>query len=454
MTTEVAILNKSAVALAADSAVTITSRQAGQSSIAKIFVDANKLFELVKGQPVGVMIYNSANVAGIPWETLLKEYRRRNPGARFSRLEEYADSFVEFVASALGPVLTEDDEKAQIVDNFTPIADELYASWAPKLRQVRGRVARRDRFNDFLDELEGVLKSSNHCEWASGLDEDALWARWHDLIVESLPTRTDELQLTKPMRERFGALLFRAFLRLDQPFGIWSGLVVAGFGDDEMFPSVCHARIGGFVADRLVKVDSSINAISNDRPAIIQPYAQTSEALMFLQGIDPEVSNAVNGFWRRWTAGLQDDVLQIVQKESKITEQHAAAIQKRLAAHFDASWNVFNEFMDKEFHQKRLEPIEASAGFLSKREIADLAENLVDLTTLRNRVSLDRQETVGGATDVAVISKGDGFVWVKRKHYFDRDRNPAWATRQALTDVVSRLQAVLVDDQEGGGSTS
>lgn len=30
---------------------------------------------------------------------------------------------------------------------------------------------------------------------------------------------------------------------------------------------------------------------------------------------------------------------------------------------------------------------------------------------------------VGGPIDVAVISKGDGLIWIKRKHYFDRDLN-------------------------------
>jgi hypothetical protein len=33
-------------------------------------------------------------------------------------------------------------------------------------------------------------------------------------------------------------------------------------------------------------------------------------------------------------------------------------------------------------------------------------------------------ETVGGPIDVAVISKGDGFVWIKWKHYFNRELNP------------------------------
>lgn len=32
-------------------------------------------------------------------------------------------------------------------------------------------------------------------------------------------------------------------------------------------------------------------------------------------------------------------------------------------------------------------------------------------------------ETVGGPVDVAVITKGDGFIWVERKHYFKPELN-------------------------------
>jgi hypothetical protein len=38
-------------------------------------------------------------------------------------------------------------------------------------------------------------------------------------------------------------------------------------------------------------------------------------------------------------------------------------------------------------------------------------------------------ETVGGPIDVAVISKGDGFIWIKRKHYFDKEHNPQFFAR-------------------------
>jgi hypothetical protein len=68
MTAEIAIFNKSGIALAADSAVTIGKK--------KVYNSADKLFSLSKYHPVGIMIYDSASFMRIPWEVIIKEYRR------------------------------------------------------------------------------------------------------------------------------------------------------------------------------------------------------------------------------------------------------------------------------------------------------------------------------------------------------------------------------------------
>lgn len=52
-----------------------------------------------------------------------------------------------------------------------------------------------------------------------------------------------------------------------------------------------------------------------------------------------------------------------------------------------------------------------------------MAETLIQLTNFKLKFSSKDLETVGGPIDVAVISKGDGFVWVKRKHYFEPELN-------------------------------
>jgi len=62
-------------------------------------------------------------------------------------------------------------------------------------------------------------------------------------------------------------------------------------------------------------------------------------------------------------------------------------------------------------------------SILPKDELAFMAESLVKLTSFKRRVTMET-ETVGGPIDVAVISKGDGFIWIKRKHYFKSSENP------------------------------
>ena len=73
-------------------------------------------------------------------------------------------------------------------------------------------------------------------------------------------------------------------------------------------------------------------------------------------------------------------------------------------------------------------PIVDIVSSLPKDELASMAESLVNLTKFKRRVTPER-ETVGGPIDVAVITKGDGFVWVKRKHYFEPGLNPRVISR-------------------------
>jgi len=93
MTAEVVVMNKEAIALAADSAVSIG--QKGE----KVFTSANKLFCLSKYHPVGIMLYGTASLLGVPWETIIKVYRSKLGNDEFSTLKKYADNFISFIMS-------------------------------------------------------------------------------------------------------------------------------------------------------------------------------------------------------------------------------------------------------------------------------------------------------------------------------------------------------------------
>ena len=96
MTAEVAVLNKSAVALAADSAVTV-DRSSREQQSQKTYHTANKLFTLSKHHPVGVMIYGRADFMGVPWETIVKLYRRRLGLKSFPTVRDYVEDLIDFI---------------------------------------------------------------------------------------------------------------------------------------------------------------------------------------------------------------------------------------------------------------------------------------------------------------------------------------------------------------------
>lgn len=122
MTAEIAIMNKEAIALAADSAVTMTAL--------KVFTSANKLFALSKYHPVGIMVYGNAVFMGVPWETIIKIYRNRLGKKRFKTLKEYAKDFIAFLGQLRGdglfPSVVQDDYvRSSIYAYFNFIKDSI-----------------------------------------------------------------------------------------------------------------------------------------------------------------------------------------------------------------------------------------------------------------------------------------------------------------------------------------
>jgi hypothetical protein len=91
MTAEIAILNKSAVALAADSALTV-----GYGDELKTY-HTHKLFRLSEVNPVGVMIFNNANLLTASWETIIKDYRKKKGEQTFDHLFDYGNDLLSYL---------------------------------------------------------------------------------------------------------------------------------------------------------------------------------------------------------------------------------------------------------------------------------------------------------------------------------------------------------------------
>ena len=89
---------------------------------------------------------------------------------------------------------------------------------------------------------------------------------------------------------------------------------------------------------------------------------------------------------------------------------------------------AFRDRVKSYIWEQHATPLRRVVSMLPVDELASLAETFVSIESLKERHTRPT-ETVSGPIDVAVMTKGDGFIWIKRKHYFDPKLNPRFVVR-------------------------
>jgi hypothetical protein len=149
------------------------------------------------------------------------------------------------------------------------------------------------------------------------------------------------------------------------------------------------------------------------------PFAQSEMVATFIEGVDPFYQGVLEAYLKK----LFNDYPNIVDKVLKLPKTTKKGALARIRKESRTILADLVENLRAYRGQKHVTRILDAVRILPKDELAAMAESLVNLTSFKRRVTMDA-ETVGGPIDVAVISKGDGFVWIKRKHYFTKDLNP------------------------------
>ena len=122
-----------------------------------------------------------------------------------------------------------------------------------------------------------------------------------------------------------------------------------------------------------------------------------------------------------WHAALPT-LVEAVADHLGLDDDAKTAVSDNLAAKCEEMVGEFADALGGMQQEVYISPIIRVVGMMPKDELAAMAESLVNLTSFKRKVTEDA-ETVGGPIDVAVISKGDGLIWIKRKHYFSRELN-------------------------------
>lgn len=430
MTAEVCVMNTLGVALAADSAVTI-----GAGASQKIMNSGEKLFQVSLDQPIGALIYGSAVFLGTPWETILKWFRNAEQEEPYEFVEECAEDFLHLLKDQVQPAHRRHEREfvyyttrailLRLHVGMEHLADELGAEGATDDAARRAIQAHARAY--LADKIKATRSDDKRIPGMPKTATDMVKRRYAREIAKAREDELGEFPLTRAIRSGVSNLVAERLVRrtIDAEH---TGVAFAGFGDSEMHPTMIEMHVSGAVLGRpraWVQSETNIGVTHPHTKCIIMPFAQADGTALFVHGIDLRLRMFVHNKIRETMDSL---VSAVATSVGSTLETDAApllqALQRQVPKLVDEFASSMYEFQQTELTQPMLDIL----SVLPKGELGELAETLINITSYRRRVTHE-DETVGGPTDVAVITKGDGMIWIRRKHYFEARSNPRYVAR-------------------------
>ena len=418
MTCEVAILNKRGLVLAADSAGTVTRWHNGQKDV-RYFKGENKIFQLSYYHPVGVMTYANANLDTTPWEIIIKEFRLTLGQTDQVNLEKYADELFSFVSNRLD-LVPEEQRKESLEDKLTSSSLKVYAEALNNANIESGDddAAKAAKIETAIDgKLQQLIS-----EFRDGLitsSEVGLFHNEHASKATALLTKHPIYQgaSNNTVSKLILAGAYNLGIRYGQ-FSEHSGLVLSGYGSGDIFPRLISYRVHGFIGSRLVHEKLKDECVSGINASVVESFALSDMTDTFFSGASSSLYGVVNESFVNTAIPLVSDLLQ-----QPVNALPQSVIDKVFKAQSDFSKDWFGNVLEENYL-----PFRSVVGNLPIDEMANLGETLISLEALKERVTRPT-ESVGGPVDVASITKHEGFIWIKRKHYFDLEKNPRYWQR-------------------------
>lgn len=433
MTAIVGVINSQGIAIAADSAVTVSG-----INVKKVYNRSNKIFTLSKFHPVGISIYNLSDFMGMPLETLIKVYRKQLKDKYFPTLTEYKADFLIFMKSQLKHV-----DNVKIKNSFYQFCSEAHFTI---INRINSNLNERKAELDAIDEPEKQVVYNNaidhvlieyHQEIVAYEQGNYLTTTIEDYIEFYKNEITDiELFIESELKKEFNNITIQdehkvlikkilfSLINVEVIFENYCGLVFIGFGEEEIYPSSYTVLVGSIIMGNIrIRELSEIKIIPGVSESNIMPYVQGDVTTAVLTGVDPNYKDELKNAIQNTFAAVSERLELIINNPDLTTQIEGAMISlsrefiKRLE---DYQWNQITG------------PLLDILKHMGKEDMAELAESLVNITSLKRKFT-SSDESVGGPVDVAIITKGDGFIWMKRKHYFEIENNPTFKGKYFLS---------------------
>ena len=418
MTAIVGVLNRHGIAFAADSAATHTSK-----SRQKITNNANKIFALSKYHPVGVVLYNNLDFMGTPWDSIIKVFRDNLRDVKYDTLAEYIESFWTYVRGNNIPSVGNQEWFVDlIVESYHNEVHEIV------LKELGGTITDGNKYFDvFYKHLDRIRVTFHNQEKSEEFSDYTMEEfRSHSQSIDKALTLVTTNMNSYPIdfKTKIVESLYEFLRAKGDTYLNHTGLVFFGYGDKELYPSYQEYIISCALDGRYKCYRRNTSMITNYNNAIIAPFAQSDVTNTVIRAVEDNLRTKFYDNYKTSLSGFRDEI--VGQMAMAGAPQQLLDILNSLDVEKYAL--DYKEGMDDYIRNQYINSLIETVAYLGKEDLADMAESLVRMTCIKRRIT-STQETVGGPVDVAVVTKGDGFIWMKRKHYFDPQLNPQFFER-------------------------
>jgi len=410
MTSEIAVLNQRAVALAADSAVTLID-----GGLVAVRNDQRKLFNLVEGKPIAIMFFGVADVMGHPWEHLIEHYQKTVKPQGFPHVADYANSFLGSLDNLeeFFPRARQDDEYRRLLASVF----RYLFQYAQYLRDTaEGDLAKASDAAILEAAIERVWRTYQTREDGSPRPDLACFpkdfgkriaAEYGNAIEEMIALGFSPFGLSKQSQQRLRDIAVYCVVK-DLFLEDVTGLVFSGFGSDDRYPSVATCYLSAIVGGIAKRGGAIVDTIDADVRSRIRVFADSEVTNAFIRGIDFNLERRLYGGFRMLMHGLVDQVVEAMPlSDAAVREGVRGKFQRDFVPrYFEAFHKMVADYQQQAFINPILRVLEIAA----RNELAETARDLVNLNIFKKRITAQKQ-TVGGAIDVAVISREGGFQW-------------------------------------------
>lgn len=394
MSVGVCVINRNGIALAADSAGTFTGNKMFYNSI-------NKIFKISQKNICGAIIYDNLSIYNVSVEQILKEFSfYLDTIEKITSLYDIVPAFCDFIKYKNNYYKFDENETTPCHSLITALIND----WGTKIQSVINDADASEKISDILKNFNNVINASNKIQdFDVSQHINSTYRSFYDTeIVKIVP----KIDVYSDAKETFWGYICDYFnLPLSRENNETTGIFFAGYGAEDAYAKYIRIQVRTIIGGQLKFVETGrFEAVNNN--AKIQPLAQDDIVNTFCKGISKEFVDSIPNQIKK----------EISKKIDSLSNTFTDVQKEELRTHFEGIDDEINKFMAQMIRKENVEPLMKSTMLITLPEMAFLSENLVNITSLKRTYSLDGyQQTVGGQTDVAVISKGDGFVWIKNK---------------------------------------